>query len=87
MLRNGDRVCYHTGGDPSGMPELRGITAPTLVIRGDRDLMVHPSGDRATAATIPGARHLTITGMGHDLAPVAIGTLAGLIVSHARDSA
>ena len=47
--------------------ELRRITAPTLVIHGDRDPMVHPSGGRATAAAIPGASFAEIPGMGHDL--------------------
>jgi pimeloyl-ACP methyl ester carboxylesterase len=47
--------------------ELGRITAPTLVIHGDRDLMVSPSGGRATAAAIPGASFVEIPGMGHDL--------------------
>ncbi|WP_328471135.1 alpha/beta hydrolase [Actinoplanes sp. NBC_00393] len=58
--------------------ELRRITAPTLVIHGDRDLMVHPSGGRATAAAIPGARHVEITGMGHHLAPGVVDQLVRL---------
>jgi pimeloyl-ACP methyl ester carboxylesterase len=47
--------------------EVATISAPTLVIHGDRDMMVHPSGGLATAQAIPGARHETIAGMGHDL--------------------
>ena len=47
--------------------ELRGIAAPTLVIHGTEDRMVAPSGGRATARAIPGARLMTIEGMGHDL--------------------
>lgn len=47
--------------------ELRRITAPTLVIHGDRDPMVNRSGGRATAAAIPEARFVEIPGMGHDL--------------------
>ncbi len=35
---------------------LRGITAPTLVIHGTKDRLVRPSGGRATAAAIPGAK-------------------------------
>ncbi|MEH3053433.1 MAG: alpha/beta fold hydrolase [Patulibacter minatonensis] len=62
---------------------LRQITAPTLVIHGDRDRMVHPSGGRATAAAIPGARHETITGMGHDLPQGAWTRLIDLIALHA----
>ena len=43
------------------------ITAPTLVIHGKADPLVRPSGGRATAKAIPGARLLLIDGMGHDL--------------------
>ena len=46
---------------------LRGITAPTVVIHGDADPLVQPSGGRATAEAIPGARLVIIPGMGHDL--------------------
>jgi pimeloyl-ACP methyl ester carboxylesterase len=47
--------------------ELRRIQAPTLVIHGNRDRLVRPSGGQATARAIPGARLLLIDGMGHDL--------------------
>lgn len=47
--------------------ELRGIAVPTLVIHGTADHLVAPSGGRATARAIPGARLLMIEGMGHDL--------------------
>jgi len=47
--------------------ELRTITAPTLVIHGTADPLVRPSGGRATARAIPGAKLLLIRGMGHDL--------------------
>ncbi len=66
--------------------ECRRITAPTLVIHGDRDLMVHPSGGRATAAAIPGARLETIAGLGHDLPADACSQLVAAIVAHARQS-
>ena len=48
-------------------PMLAPIHVPTLVIHGDSDRLVRPSGGRATARAIPGARLLTIEGMGHDL--------------------
>jgi len=47
--------------------ELRRITAPTLVIHGTADLLVRPSGGRATARAIPNARLQMVEGMGHDL--------------------
>jgi pimeloyl-ACP methyl ester carboxylesterase len=67
--------------------ELRRIAAPTLVIHGDRDLMVHPSGARATAAAIPGARLETIAGLGHDLPVGAHPRLVELIADHVRRAA
>jgi pimeloyl-ACP methyl ester carboxylesterase len=48
-------------------PMLRTITAPTVVIHGTKDKLVPPSGGRATARAIPGARLVMIEGMGHDL--------------------
>jgi pimeloyl-ACP methyl ester carboxylesterase len=47
--------------------QLRAVHAPTLVIHGAADRMVHPSGGRAIAAAIPGAELLLVDGMGHDL--------------------
>jgi len=46
---------------------LRSISAPTLIIHGAADRLVSPSGGRATARAIRGARLLMIEGMGHDL--------------------
>ena len=47
--------------------DLQRISVPTLVIHGTRDKMVSPSGGKATAKAIPGARLMLIEGMGHDL--------------------
>ncbi len=46
---------------------LRRIDAATLVIHGKADRLVRPSGGRATAKAIRGARLELIEGMGHDL--------------------
>ena len=51
----------------SRVRDLRRIKAPTLVIHGTADLLVRPSGGRATARAIPSARLQLIEGMGHDL--------------------
>ncbi|MGH2863881.1 MAG: alpha/beta fold hydrolase [Solirubrobacteraceae bacterium] len=56
ILASGDRT-----------PELRRIGVPTLVVHGSADRLVSPSGGRATARAIPGAKLMTIPGMGHDL--------------------
>ena len=63
--------------------ELGEIEAPTLVIHGDRDRMVHPSGGAATARAIPGARFVTMPGMGHDLPVGAWERIVDLIAEHA----
>jgi pimeloyl-ACP methyl ester carboxylesterase len=80
-LRRLAGISYDRGRNPAGAsrqlaaiiasgdrtPLLRTITAPTLVIHGTRDRLVPLSGGRATARAIPGARLLTIEGMGHDI--------------------
>ena len=48
---------------------LRSIKAPTVVIHGEDDPLIVKSGGEATAAAIPGAKLVTIPGMGHDLPP------------------
>ena len=71
IFRSGDRTA-----------ELRHIDVPTLVIHGDRDRMVHPTGGAATARAIRGARLETIAGMGHDLPTGAWGRVIDLITDH-----
>jgi pimeloyl-ACP methyl ester carboxylesterase len=46
---------------------LHNVQVPTAVIHGTRDPLVKPSGGKATARAIPGARLMMIDGMGHDL--------------------
>jgi pimeloyl-ACP methyl ester carboxylesterase len=64
-------------------PALGRISAPTLVIHGTKDRLVRPSGGRATAAAIRGAKLLTIAGMGHDLPRGAWPQIIDAIASHA----
>lgn len=52
--------------DGSRAQALRSVTVPTLVLHGDRDVLVDPSGGRRTAELIPGARYVEIAGLGHD---------------------
>lgn len=59
------RAAIRSSGDRRA--ELAGITAPALVIHGDRDVLIRPAGGRATAAAIPAARLVRYPGMGHDL--------------------
>jgi pimeloyl-ACP methyl ester carboxylesterase len=64
--------------------ELRRIVAPTQVIHGTDDPLIRPSGGRATARAIPGARLMVIEGMGHDLPPAAWPRLLDAIEANAR---
>jgi pimeloyl-ACP methyl ester carboxylesterase len=73
VLASGDRT-----------KELRRIEAPTLVIHGTVDKMVRPSGGRATAKAIPGARLMMIEGMGHDLPRGAWPQIIDAVSEHAR---
>ena len=70
-----DRCFHPTGvgrqmhaiqGDGSRAEELRALDVPTLVMHGDRDTLIDPSGGRRTAELIPGAQYVEIEGMGHD---------------------
>ena len=63
--------------------ELRSIMAPTLVVHGTVDPLIAPSGGRATARAIPGAKLLRIRGMGHDLPRVIWPRLIEAIVENA----
>jgi pimeloyl-ACP methyl ester carboxylesterase len=63
---------------------LAGVTVPTVVIHGTADRMCHPSGGRATATAVPGARLELVEGMGHDLPPGVWPRLVEAIVGNAR---
>jgi len=52
-------------------PLLRRLRLPALVVHGDADPLVRPSGGWATARAIPGAKLVVFPGMGHDL-PAAL---------------
>jgi len=73
ILASGDRT-----------PDVRRITAPTLVIHGTRDRLVRKSGGRATARAIPGAKLMMVPGMGHDLPRGAWPRIIGAIAEHAE---
>jgi len=65
---------------------LKDVQAPTLVIHGEDDPLVPLAGGRDTAASIAGARLMTIPGMGHDLPLALVDTLTGAIAEHAKDA-
>jgi pimeloyl-ACP methyl ester carboxylesterase len=62
---------------------LRKLELPALVIHGKNDLLVNPSGGRATAKAIPGARLKMVDGMGHDLPRALWPTFAEEIAANA----
>jgi pimeloyl-ACP methyl ester carboxylesterase len=88
---------YDRSGDPRGTgrqlaaiiasgdrtPILRTIGVPTVVVHGTADKLVQPSGGRATAKAIPGARLVMIEDMGHDLPRGAWPQIIGAIVHNA----
>ncbi|MFF9345001.1 MULTISPECIES: alpha/beta fold hydrolase [unclassified Streptomyces] len=73
IQRSGDRTA-----------QLSGITAPTLVINGDRDPLVHPSGGAATVRAIRSARHVVIPGMGHHIPESLVSPITTYIAQHAN---
>lgn len=69
--------CYYPWGIPRHFSAVlasgslvgydRQITAPTVVLHGRADKLMRPSGGRAVARAIRGARWVTFDGMGHEL--------------------
>ena len=57
-------------------PRLRDVRAPALVLHGEDDPIIRASAARITARRIPGARLLTLTGVGHDLPAMSWKTIA-----------
>lgn len=70
--------------DGSRKRQLARIKAPTLVIHGKDDRLVSPSGGKATAKAIPGARLMMLDDMGHDLPRPLWPKIVGGIVENAR---
>ncbi len=62
--------------------KLRRVAVPTMVIHGSTDRLVRPSGGRATAKAIPGAKLVMVEGMGHDLPEAAWPQLLDAITEH-----
>ncbi len=68
---------------PSRTEALGGVDLPFLVLHGDQDRLVDPSGGRRTAEAVPGARFELIEGLGHDYPPAYWDTIVGLVADHA----
>ena len=76
------RQYFAVGASGSRAEGLRGVRTPTLVIHGDRDTLIGPSGGRRTAELVPGARFELIEGMGHDYPPQLWDTWVDLVAGH-----
>jgi pimeloyl-ACP methyl ester carboxylesterase len=69
-------------GSPDRTPGLLGVDMPFLVVHGEADPLVTPSGGDATAAAVPGSKLLTFPGMGHDLPEALWDTITDAIVAN-----
>jgi len=67
---------------PDRTEGLGRVTMPFLVIHGEADPLVTPSGGDATAAAVPGAQLITIPGMGHDLPEPLWTTIIDAVVAN-----
>jgi pimeloyl-ACP methyl ester carboxylesterase len=67
---------------PDRTPDLRNLDVPTLVIHGDSDALVNPSGGKATAEAVPGATLWMIPGMGHSLPLELFEQMAARVAAH-----
>jgi pimeloyl-ACP methyl ester carboxylesterase len=90
--------CFARGINPEGVgrqlrailasgsrkPRLHAVTAPTLVIHGTADPLVHPAGGRDTAESIPNAKLLMIEGMGHAMPMRTWPEIIDAIATHAH---
>ncbi|WP_354701750.1 Rhodomycin D methylesterase DauP [Paraconexibacter sp. AEG42_29] len=89
------RVAAHAGGRPSTYAharadqsgfdrgaELAGVGAPVLVVDAPEDPAFPPPNPALLAAAIPGARLVTIPGMGHALPAAVVPPLADAILGH-----
>ena len=69
---------------PDRTAALGAVTVPTLVIHGDADPLVTPTGGEATAKAVPGAELLVFEGVGHDLPEAIWPEVIAAIVANTR---
>lgn len=68
--------------DSGRAAELAGIRARTLVLHGTDDPLVPLACGEDTARRIPGARLVTVPGMGHDLPPPVVAQVLAALLPH-----
>ncbi|SDN49602.1 Pimeloyl-ACP methyl ester carboxylesterase [Klenkia soli] len=89
------RVAEHSGGllpatahataDQSGLArgaELASVAVPVLVVEAPADPAYPPPNAQRLAAAIPGARVVTVPGMGHALPAAVLGPLVDAVEAH-----
>jgi pimeloyl-ACP methyl ester carboxylesterase len=69
---------------PDRTEGLHGVKLPFLVIHGEADPLVTPSGGDATAAAVPGAKLITVPGMAHDLPDELWGMIIDAVVANTQ---
>lgn len=67
---------------PDRTDRLSTITTPTLVVHGTADPILPFAHGQATAQAIPGAKLVSVSGMGHELPPSAVPVIAAAIADH-----
>lgn len=67
---------------PDRTPGLEKLEIPTLVIHGDSDPLVDPSGGEATVWAVPDAELWMVPDMGHDLPPEIFEQLVERLATH-----
>ncbi|MEJ8849751.1 alpha/beta fold hydrolase [Variovorax rhizosphaerae] len=73
------------GADSQRPTVLAKIKSPTLVVHGDADKLVPIECGHDTARRIPGARFVSVPGMGHDLSPQLSDILMRHIIPFLRE--
>ena len=90
--------CYDRGYHPAGTlrqllailnqadrtSDLGKLSVATLVIHGDADVLVTPSGGTATAEAVPGEDLWVVPGMGHDLPAELVAPIAERVAAHCK---
>jgi pimeloyl-ACP methyl ester carboxylesterase len=70
--------------DSARAAELAQVKAPTLVIHGTSDPLVHHAGGEDTHRRIAGSKFLSIEGMGHDLPPAVQAKVLEVLLPHLK---
>jgi pimeloyl-ACP methyl ester carboxylesterase len=67
--------------------DLARLSIPALVVHGEDDPLITPTGGEATARAIPGAKLVRVAAMGHELPPVHWPRVIDEIVANAQRAA